>query len=163
MRTYFRSDEDCNRIDCIMCENSGENEKRGQCKKRNVVYETFWLLCDEKERNEEKERELYSEINDWEEKNVAKYESRKRKRRSNESRKNENEREEKRGRKEYSTKYVGETSRSGYKRGVEHVRDFENCEETSHLLKHYLIFHKDVKKSEMKFGMRLRKWYRSPI
>ena len=156
-------DEDCCRNDCIMCGSAGENEKKGQCKKRNVVYETYCLLCEEKERNVEKEKKLYSEIINSQEKNVEKGESRKRKRISNEKGESEKERKEKRGRKEYSTKYIGETGRSGYERGIEHVRDFENCEETSHLLKHYIIFHKDVKKSEMKFGMRLRNCYRSPI
>ena len=80
-------------------------------------------------------------------------------------RKKEKERkdEKKQGKREFKVKYIGETGRSGYERGVEHVRDFENCEETSHLLKHYLMFHKDVKKSDMRFGMRIRSSFRSPI
>ena len=65
--------------------------------------------------------------------------------------------------KNYKVKYIGETGRSGYERGLQHLKDFENCEETSHLLKHYLLYHKDIKKNDMRFGMRLRRSYRTPI
>ena len=58
--------------------------------------------------------------------------------------------------KDYKVKYVGESGRSGYERGNEHINSFKNMEETSHLLKHYLIFHKDIKMEEMKYGMRIR-------
>ena len=43
------------------------------------------------------------------------------------------------------------------------MRDFENCDETSHLLKHYLLYHKDMKRCDMRFGMRLRRKFRTPI
>ena len=60
-------------------------------------------------------------------------------------------------------KYIGETGRSGYERGLEHLKDFENCDENSHILKHYLMYHRDMKRSDMRFGMRLRQCFRTPI
>ena len=41
--------------------------------------------------------------------------------------------------KEYSVKYVGESGCSAYERGKEHVPDFHNLNEKSHLLKHYMM------------------------
>ena len=148
----------------MACESAGENDKKGQCKKRNVVYETYCLLCEEREENKSKEIELYIGKNEKE--SMDNRENERKRKRTNE---NENKgvkkevKKKKHENKEFKVKYIGETGRSGYERGLEHVRDFENCEETSHLLKHYLIFHRDVKKSDMKFGMRLRKSYRFPI
>ena len=62
----------------------------------------------------------------------------------------------KRKKKDYDVVYIGETWRSGYERGCEHVRDFQNLEEDSHLLKHYLRAHKDIKMDDMKFGIRIK-------
>ena len=42
-------------------------------------------------------------------------------------------------------KYVGETSRSGYERIKEHYKDLENLSAQSHMLKHYIEKHKDIK------------------
>ena len=39
------SDLDCNREDCLICESAGEEGKKGQCKRRNVIYETFCFTC----------------------------------------------------------------------------------------------------------------------
>ena len=33
-------------------------------------------------------------------------------------------------------KYIGETNKSAYERGKEHIKQFLNMEEKSHLLKH---------------------------
>ena len=35
------SDRDCGRDDCIICRSTGEKEKKGKCKKRGIVYETY--------------------------------------------------------------------------------------------------------------------------
>ena len=66
-------------------------------------------------------------------------------------------------RKEYKVKYVGETGRSAYERGVEHISDYHNFDEGSHLLKHYLACHRDIKMSEMKIGMKIRNMFRSAL
>ena len=163
------SDLDCRREDCLMCESAKEGEKKGQCMKRNVVYETYCEVCQEAVEQKENEKNLYKEITENKEnerkedvdKNMK--ETRKRKRENIEEKQRMENTKKKLKRKEYKVKYIGETGRSGYERGLEHLRDFENCHETSHLLKHYLLYHKDIKKSDMKFGMRLRKNYRTPI
>ena len=172
------SNKDCGREDCLLCKSANENEKKGLCKRRNIVYETFCISCKENEKKKKREeRERDEEIEEKEieiiiGENDGKVEEKKRKRewestkedkrkdkRENEERKEKKEKEKE----EYKVKYVGETARSGYERCKEHVRDFENYYETSHLLKHYLLYHKDIKMSEMKYGMRVRKSFRSAL
>ena len=57
----------------------------------------------------------------------------------------------------FNVKYIGESSRSLYERSCEHKSDFENLSEKSHILKHYLTYHKDIKREELEFGIRVRK------
>ena len=79
-------------------------------------------------------------------------------------RKSEVEKEEKKVQKEsYKVKYVGETNRSGYERGREHVKQFMNMEEGSHLIKHYLQCHRNIQMEEMEFGMKVRASFKSAI
>ena len=63
----------------------------------------------------------------------------------------------------YKVKYIGETGRSGYERGREHATDYERLEERSHLLRHYLIKHQDIRLDELEFGMRIRKSFRTAM
>ena len=49
------SDKDCGREDCLLCESANENEKKGLCKRRNIVYETYCITCKENEKRKEKE------------------------------------------------------------------------------------------------------------
>ena len=48
-------EKDCERIDCLICSTS--NAKKGSCRKRNVLYETYCITCEkdaiEKERGDE--------------------------------------------------------------------------------------------------------------
>ena len=160
------SDLDCCREDCIMCSSAKEDEKKGQCFKRNVVYETYCEECENVIEMKKETLELYNRTHQNDENEEEKIGNLKRKRESSRGR-NEKQKEtenlEKKGRRDFKVKYIGETGRSGYERGLEHLRDFENCEETSHLLKHYLLYHKDIRKCDMKFGMRLRRNSRTPI
>ena len=57
---------DCERPDCLPCSSAGENEKKGQCKKKSVVYETYCMTCMENEEEsalgaEEKEPQALEE------------------------------------------------------------------------------------------------------
>ena len=172
------SNTDCNREDCLICCSAGEEEKKGKCKRRNVVYETYCITCREKEEKERKDKELkenteekelpekivtLDEMIEMEKENIRKRkryeESKLEAEKENKKEKTEAEKEKK----DYTFKYIGETGRSGYERGQEHVKSFENFDETSHLLKHYLLLHKDIKMSEMKYGMRIRNTYRSAL
>ena len=65
--------------------------------------------------------------------------------------------------KEYRFKYIGETNRSGYERGKEHWDMRRNFSEKSHLLKHCLLHHKEKNPEEVRFGMKLRRQYRSAL
>ena len=49
-------------------------------------------------------------------------------------------------------KYIGESSRSLYERGLEHLRDLEELKLDSHMLKHYFEKHAEENMEEMKFG-----------
>ena len=69
----------------------------------------------------------------------------------------------KNGRTDYKVKYIGESNRSGYERGREHWNQFKNMEERSHLLKHYLQHHKDIKPEEMEIGMKVKSKFKSAI
>ena len=87
---------DCERKDCLMCSSVTEGGRKGLCKKRNVVYETYCEICGTvREEEIEKESELKG----------------KRKREKVNEKK---ERMKKNERKEYRYKYIGETNKSGY-------------------------------------------------
>ena len=74
----------------------------------------------------------------------------------------EDERErEKRKREIRLHKYVGESSRSFYERGLEHERDLQEMKPQSHMLKHYFDKHSEEKIEEMEFGGRIVRQCRS--
>ena len=60
---------------------------------------------------------------------------------------------------DFNVKYVGETGQSSYESSKEHMSDFRNLVDTSHLLKHQ----DEMKIDEMKFGMRVKKSYTTAI
>ena len=64
---------------------------------------------------------------------------------------------------DFKFKYIGETNRSAYKRGKEHLRDFRDLNEGSHIPKHYLRHNRNISMNEMKVGMRVRAQYRSAL
>ena len=70
---------------------------------------------------------------------------------------------EKERKRNYNVKYIGESNRSGYERGREHIAQFRNMEERSHLLKHYLKCHKNIGIEDMEVGMKIRSSFRSAI
>ena len=60
-------------------------------------------------------------------------------------------------------KYIGESNRSGYERGVEHYKQFMRLDKRSHILKHYLKYHKNIPKEKLVVGMRIRASFKSAI
>ena len=52
-------------------------------------------------------------------------------------------------------RYIGETSRSAYERGVEHFKDLEFTRPKSHMLKHAVIHHPDLEPSRVEFRMKI--------
>ena len=63
----------------------------------------------------------------------------------------------------YKVKYIGETGRSGYERGIEHSTDFERLEDRSHMLRHYIMKHTDIKLDDLEFGMRIRNSFKTAL
>ena len=60
-------------------------------------------------------------------------------------------------------KYIGETARSAYERGVEHRNDLEKLQEDSHLLKHIATRHRGEDLDSIKFGMKILKQTRTAL
>ena len=54
-------------------------------------------------------------------------------------------------------RYVGESARSPYERGKEHLADFKNLSTKSHMLKHQIIYHKELK--SVKFKMEILEFH----
>ena len=215
---------DCERPDFLPCSSAGEKDKKGQCKKKSVVYETYCLTCMDNEEEsalgaEEMEPQALEEGKigvavksikigekipseaeevelqilednlkvvkrkldgnnplEAEEKELKFPEDNmkevKRKADGNSSEVGESElhvleekkKEVKRNmRKEIKCKYIGETHRTAYERGKEHIRDLKDFDEGSHLLKHYLKKHRNIKIEDMKIGMKVRAQYRTVL
>ena len=51
-------------------------------------------------------------------------------------------------------KYIGETARSTYERGWEHVNDMEQLKLNSHMMKHVIAEHKGEALEDMEFSIR---------
>ena len=99
--------EDCLREDCLICR-SGEHQ--GDCRRRNIVYQTSCNECKEKGRD---------------------------------------------------TLYLGESARTGYERGVEHLRDAKTKRENSHMFEHQKEEHPE--KQEANFKMKIVRGHRSAL
>ena len=54
--------------------------------------------------------------------------------------------------------YIGETSRSAFERGWEHLNDLAQLRTSSHMLKHIEGVHPDQDMSDIKFGMEVIKY-----
>ena len=127
--------EHCGRADCWLCwtKELTGRDKTQDCTKRSVVYETW---CDTCLKNDIKKIEDETEDDDVRKariEEVPRY------------------------------KYVGETARSGYERGVEHQNDLEKLQEDSHLLKHIASKHRGEELENIKFGMRIIKHARTAL
>ena len=106
--------QDCERDRCVPCDTKERTGKdKGQdCSKRSLVYETWCLECELKEKKKIEKRDDLTEIEKKEMmKRIRLY------------------------------KYVGETSRSLYERGWEHVHAKDQLHSNSHMLKHAVEEH----------------------
>ena len=123
---------DCSRENCLLCitkQKTGKHMNQ-ECTKRNVVYETWCMTCQEKE--EKMIMEEYKE-EEWKE----------------------------RMKKMKIVKYIGESSRSCFERGWEHLNDMASLKSTSHMLRHLVTCHEDADFSDIQFGMKVAKFTRS--
>ena len=53
-------------------------------------------------------------------------------------------------------KYIGETARSVYERGMEHRNGLEKMEEENHMMKHIANYHQDKEIGEVRFVLNLQ-------
>ena len=60
-----------------------------------------------------------------------------------------------------AVKFIGETSRSAFDRNKEHHDDFKNIRASSHILKHYMESHRDIKMEDLEMRMRVIKKYKT--
>ena len=118
---------DCSRPNCLLCFTKQRTEKSQtqDCHKRNVVYETRCLTCQEEQEQEIENMDLEEQEKRELIKKIKLY------------------------------KYVGETSRSSFERGWEHVNDMAQLKNSSHMLKHVLLNHKEQDMEHVKFGMKI--------
>ena len=59
------SNEDCEREDCIVCSSAIDEENaRRNCKRRSITYETFCLICQAKDKEEERKKKESNEVKD---------------------------------------------------------------------------------------------------
>ena len=104
---------------------------RQDCTKRCVVYETWCLNCEENERRKIEEEECEEGEKREKLRNIRLH------------------------------KYIGESSRSFYERGLEHLRDLKELKPESHMLRHYFDKHQEEEIENMRFGGRILKQARS--
>ena len=118
---------DCMRTNCILCftKSRTEKNKSQDCHQRNIVYETRCLNCEEQELNRILEQEIPDQDKKNEQAKIKLY------------------------------KYIGESSRSCYERGWEHINDLTQLKSSSHMLKHVLTKHPEQDFKEVRFGMKV--------
>ena len=131
--------EPCGRPRCLLCRTKEEQGKTNSqdCRRRNVVYETTCMTCSERQDKEVEEK--YGK----EGKKKVEAEKKKIKR----------------------FLYIGESNRSVYERGVEHLNDIPGCKTSSHMLRHLLYQHEEEEADwdQVRFGMRILRTSRAAM
>ena len=127
--------ESCGRTECWPCSTKGWSgtDKKKDCAKRSLVYETWCQTCFEREKEKIEE--------DME----------------------EGPEREKRIEMIPLHKYIGETARSAYERGWEHEDALRKLDEDSHLVKHIANYHQEDEIDKIKFGMRIKQYTRTAL
>ena len=125
----------------MICQTKSATGKllKQDCKRRSVVYETRCLTCEERKKKEIESKyenlDLEDEIRSKEMKEemsrIVLY------------------------------KYIGETGKSSYERGRQHLSDAKQLKPSSHILKHFFDCHEEEKLDNIKFGMKINTTARS--
>ena len=122
--------QDCERKNCLLCITKTRTGKltSQDCSKRNIVYETSCATCEEIQLEELENSDLEEQEKQDKKKNLKIF------------------------------KYIGESSRSAYERGWEHLNDMAKLDPKSHMLKHVLTQHPGQDIMSIKFNMKVRKF-----
>ena len=125
--------EDCLRGGCLHCKTKTKTGKLTSqcCKKRNVVYETWCISCEEEAIKEIEEQGDDEKVKRKKLDNIQKY------------------------------KYIGESCRSTFERGFEHAHDLEQLNPKSHMLRHCIEQHQGVPLEKMDFGIKVVQYTRT--
>ena len=126
--------QDCDRLGCLLYITKKKTKRNlsQDCHKTNIVYETWCMLCQERE-----EKKVEEESNGDREKMKAMKKKIK------------------------LHKYIGESSRSVYKRAVEQKNDIHQLKTSSHLLRQLLDMHEGEERTGLIFGIKVLKFPRS--
>ena len=127
--------EHCGREDCWLC-NTKEmtgKDKTRDCTRRSIVYETWCETCLQEEIKRIEEQTEEGEERKKQIQDIPRF------------------------------KYIGETARSAYERGLEHQGALEKLQEDSHLLKHVANKHRGEDMDKIRFGMRIYKQTRTAL
>ena len=122
--------QDCSRKNCLLCHTKMRTDKNTSqdCSKRNIVYETTCVTCERQEIEAIENSELDEKTKNDKKRNISLF------------------------------KYIGESSRSSYERGWEHVNDLTSLNPRSHMLKHILSHHPDQDILSIEFSMKVKKF-----
>ena len=142
-------DQDCERKSCHTCISSTKSDESvfKSCTKRSIIYETWCETCLSSEKKKlRKSYDIFSEPLGIDKlySNSGQIDT-VRKRKVAELKQEEI----------LKFRYIGETSRSAYERGVEHFKDLEFTRSTSHMLKHAVIHHPDLDPNRVEFRMKI--------
>ena len=124
---------DCGRPNCLLCNTKTITGKnlKQDCSKRNILYEIKCLTC---------EKRILEEI---------------------EASTDDDEKREDLKRKAKIPSYVGESSRSAYERGFEHLEKLTSLNSKSQLLRHIVDKHENEEIEKVQWGMKVIKYMRS--
>ena len=124
---------DCQRSNCLLChtKTKQENAASQDCHKRSLIYETWCITCERLELDKIEEQDLGEHEKTELKRKIKKY------------------------------KYVGETGRSAYERGWEHLNDLAQLRTSSHMLKHCIGVHENSDMGEIQFGMKVIQYSKS--
>ena len=123
--------EDCGREGCWLCQTKlmTEKWKSQDCMKRSLVYETWCETCLQEEKEKiDDDDSLEDREKEERKKRIVMY------------------------------KYIGETARSVFERGLEHRNGLQKLEEDNHMMKHVAMKHQDMEVDDVKFGIRVVKY-----
>ena len=136
VRSNLWSGKDCERQGCLLCETKSKTEKNTSqsCSKRNSVYQTWCHTC--QERDEARTKENMGEKEKIEGEAYEKIEV-------------------------PLNTYIGETSRSVFERGTEHLADVRQLKTSSHILKHLVDMHEGEEDGSIDIRMKVLRFHRS--
>ena len=107
--------------------------KKQDCTMRSCVYETWCETCLRNEKSKIDEEEIADKEKEEKKRKITIY------------------------------KYIGETARSVYERGLEHRIGLEKLDEVNNMMKHIVQHHQDMEIKEVEFGIKVLKYTQSAM